>query len=105
MDPCRIFAGSASRHLAVAICETLKVPVGDIEVSLLSATAGRVYADHNGSLYRLTSAAPPALLTIDGSFLDARGDRLLSVRTAFTSLPPQLHKSNETRTRRDVELV
>ena len=33
MDPCRIFAGSASRHLAVAICETLKVPVGDIEVS------------------------------------------------------------------------
>jgi len=33
LDPCRIFAGSASRHLAVAICETLKVPVGDIEVS------------------------------------------------------------------------
>ncbi len=33
MDPCRIFAGSASRHLAQAICERLKVPVGDIEVS------------------------------------------------------------------------
>ncbi len=33
MDPCRIFAGSASRQLAVAICERLKVPVGDIEVS------------------------------------------------------------------------
>ncbi|MEO5987988.1 MAG: ribose-phosphate pyrophosphokinase [Candidatus Eisenbacteria bacterium] len=33
MDPCRIFAGSASRHLAEAICERLKVPIGDIEVS------------------------------------------------------------------------
>jgi ribose-phosphate pyrophosphokinase len=33
LDPCRIFAGSASRQLAVAICERLKVPVGDIEVS------------------------------------------------------------------------
>ncbi len=33
MDPCRIFAGSASRQLAEAICERLKVPVGDIEVS------------------------------------------------------------------------
>lgn len=33
MDPCRIFAGNASRQLAVAICEKLKVPLGDVEVS------------------------------------------------------------------------
>jgi ribose-phosphate pyrophosphokinase len=32
VDPCRIFAGSASRRLAKAICERLKVPLGDIEV-------------------------------------------------------------------------
>ena len=33
MDPCRIFSGNASRELAKAICETLKVPLGDAEVS------------------------------------------------------------------------
>ncbi len=33
MDPCRIFAGNSSRRLAVAICEKLKVPLGDAEVS------------------------------------------------------------------------
>jgi len=33
VDPCRIFAGSASRKLAKAICERLKVPVGDVVVS------------------------------------------------------------------------
>ena len=33
MDPCRIFAGSASQRLAKAICERLKVPVGDVVVS------------------------------------------------------------------------
>ena len=33
LDPCRIFAGSASRHLASAICERLKAPLGDVEVS------------------------------------------------------------------------
>ena len=33
MDPCRIFAGNASRALATAICEKLKVPLGDVEVS------------------------------------------------------------------------
>ncbi|NOT35220.1 MAG: ribose-phosphate pyrophosphokinase [Candidatus Eisenbacteria bacterium] len=33
MDPCRIFAGNASRRLAQAICDKLKVPLGDIEVS------------------------------------------------------------------------
>jgi ribose-phosphate pyrophosphokinase len=32
LDPCRVFAGSASRRLAKAICEKLKVPIGDIEV-------------------------------------------------------------------------
>ena len=32
MDPCRVFAGSASRRLAKAICEKLKVPLGDVEV-------------------------------------------------------------------------
>jgi ribose-phosphate pyrophosphokinase len=33
LDPCRIFAGNASRRLAQAICENLKVPIGDVEVS------------------------------------------------------------------------
>ncbi len=33
MDPCRVFAGNASRKLATAICEKLKVPLGDAEVS------------------------------------------------------------------------
>ena len=33
MDPCRIFAGGASRQLAKAICEKLKVPLGDVEVT------------------------------------------------------------------------
>lgn len=32
MDPCRVFAGSASRRLAKAICEKLKVPLGDVEL-------------------------------------------------------------------------
>ena len=33
MDTCRVFAGSASHALATAICEELKVPLGDAEVS------------------------------------------------------------------------
>ncbi|HTR97080.1 MAG TPA: ribose-phosphate pyrophosphokinase [Candidatus Acidoferrales bacterium] len=33
MDPCRVFAGNASRRLAASICEKLKVPLGDAEVS------------------------------------------------------------------------
>ncbi len=32
MDPCRIFAGNASRRLAQSICDRLKVPLGDAEV-------------------------------------------------------------------------
>jgi len=33
LDPCRVFAGNASRRLAASICEKLKVPLGDAEVS------------------------------------------------------------------------
>src|SRR5438093_5097761 len=33
MDPCRIFAGNASRRLAQSICDGLKVPLGDAEVT------------------------------------------------------------------------
>jgi ribose-phosphate pyrophosphokinase len=33
LDPCRVFAGNASRKLATAICEKLKVPLGEAEVS------------------------------------------------------------------------
>ena len=33
MDPCRIFSGNASRRLATAICEQLKVPLGDVDVT------------------------------------------------------------------------
>ena len=33
MDPCRIFAGNASRQLAQAICDKLRVPLGDAEVA------------------------------------------------------------------------
>ncbi|MFI5371900.1 MAG: ribose-phosphate pyrophosphokinase-like domain-containing protein, partial [Candidatus Eisenbacteria bacterium] len=32
VEPCRIFAGNASRGLAQAICDKLKVPLGDAEV-------------------------------------------------------------------------
>jgi ribose-phosphate pyrophosphokinase len=32
MDPCRVFAGNASHKLAQSICQTLKVPLGDVEV-------------------------------------------------------------------------
>ena len=33
MDPCRIFAGNASRQLAQSICDQLRVPLGDAEVA------------------------------------------------------------------------
>ena len=33
MEPCRIFAGNASRSLAQLICDKLKTPIGDCEVS------------------------------------------------------------------------
>jgi ribose-phosphate pyrophosphokinase len=33
LDSCRIFAGNASRGLAQAICDHLKVPIGDADVS------------------------------------------------------------------------
>ena len=33
MDPCRVFCGNASRRLAEAICDKLKVPLGDADVS------------------------------------------------------------------------
>jgi len=33
LDPCRIFAGNASRRLASAICEHLEVPLGDVDVT------------------------------------------------------------------------
>jgi ribose-phosphate pyrophosphokinase len=32
MDPCRIFAGNASRQLAQSICDRLQVPLGDADV-------------------------------------------------------------------------
>jgi ribose-phosphate pyrophosphokinase len=32
VDPCRVFAGNASRELAAAICRNLQVPLGDVEV-------------------------------------------------------------------------
>lgn len=32
MDPCRIFAGNASRRLAQSICDRLKAPLGDADV-------------------------------------------------------------------------
>jgi ribose-phosphate pyrophosphokinase len=33
LDPCRIFAGNASRQLAQSICDQLRVPLGDAEVA------------------------------------------------------------------------
>jgi ribose-phosphate pyrophosphokinase len=33
VDPCRIFAGNASRKLAESICRHLKCPLGDVDVS------------------------------------------------------------------------
>jgi ribose-phosphate pyrophosphokinase len=32
MDPCRIFAGNASRRLAQSICDKMQVPLGDADV-------------------------------------------------------------------------
>jgi ribose-phosphate pyrophosphokinase len=32
VDPCRVFAGNASRELAAAICRNLQVPLGDVDV-------------------------------------------------------------------------
>jgi ribose-phosphate pyrophosphokinase len=32
LDPCRIFAGNASKKLASSICDQLKVPLGDVDV-------------------------------------------------------------------------
>src|SRR5262245_2055473 len=33
VDPCRVFAGNASRRLAQAICDKLQVPLGDADVA------------------------------------------------------------------------
>jgi ribose-phosphate pyrophosphokinase len=33
LDPCRVFSGNASRKLAQAICDKLKVPMGDVAVT------------------------------------------------------------------------
>src|SRR6185436_17516129 len=33
LEPCRVFAGNASRELAQSICEQLKTPIGDCDVS------------------------------------------------------------------------
>jgi ribose-phosphate pyrophosphokinase len=48
MDPCRIFAGNASRQLAQTICEHLKVPLGDVEVSRFED--GEVFVKFNENI-------------------------------------------------------
>ena len=48
MDPCRIFCGNASRPLAGKICQHLKAPLGDAEVSRFED--GEVSAKYNENI-------------------------------------------------------
>ena len=63
MDPCRVFAGNASRRLAGAICDELKVPLGDAEV--LRFEDGEVFVRINenirgGDVFIVQSTNAPA---------------------------------------------
>ena len=63
MDPCRIFAGNASRSLAQAICERLKVPLGDADVSTFEdgEVSVRINENIRGSdVFIVQATNPPA---------------------------------------------
>jgi ribose-phosphate pyrophosphokinase len=63
LDPCRIFAGNASRRLAQAICDKLKVPLGDAEVSRFEDGEVSVRFNENirgGDVFIVQATAAPA---------------------------------------------
>ena len=63
MDPCRLFAGTASRGLAAAICEKLQVPLGDVEVGRFEDGEVSVRFNENirgGDVFIVQSTAAPA---------------------------------------------
>jgi ribose-phosphate pyrophosphokinase len=63
LDPCRIFAGSASQQLTQAICTRLKVPVGDVIVSRFEDGEVSVRFNENirgGDVFIVQSTNAPA---------------------------------------------
>ena len=63
MDPCRIFAGNASRRLAKAICDKLKVPLGDADVARFEDGEVSVRINENirgGDVFIVQSTGAPA---------------------------------------------
>ena len=63
MDPCRIFSGNASRKLAKSICENLKVPLGDADVSRFEDGEVSVRINENirgGDVFIVQATSAPA---------------------------------------------
>src|SRR6185436_5701185 len=63
VDPCRVFAGNASRRLAQAICDKLQVPLGDADVSRFEdgEVSGRVNENIlGGDVFIIQSTGAPA---------------------------------------------
>jgi len=63
VDPCRIFAGNASRRLASAICDHLQVPLGDVDVSRFEDGEVSVRFNENirgGDVFIIQSTGAPA---------------------------------------------
>jgi len=63
LDPCRIFSGSASQRLTRAICERLRVPIGDVVVSRFEDGEVSVRFNENirgGDVFVVQSTNAPA---------------------------------------------
>ena len=63
MDPVRIFAGNASRALAMSICDDLKVPLGDADVTRFEDGEVSVRFNENirgGDVFIVQSTGAPA---------------------------------------------
>jgi ribose-phosphate pyrophosphokinase len=63
VDPCRIFAGNASRRLAKAICDKLKVPLGDADVARFEDGEVSVRINENirgGDVFIVQATGAPA---------------------------------------------
>jgi len=63
VDPCRVFSGNASRGLAKAICEKLKVPLGDATVTRFEDGEVSVKFNENirgSDVFIVQATAPPA---------------------------------------------
>jgi len=63
VDPVRIFSGNASRPLAQAICEKLRVPLGNVDVSRFEDGEVSVRFNENirgGDVFIVQATGPPA---------------------------------------------